>query len=184
MLFAAEGYEGVSMRKIAASVGCSAAALYTLFPSKRALLRFLWEGVFQDLSATLSAAYEANAPSERVASLCVAYVAFWRARPDDYRAIFLIEDRLQSDQDTYFVESSNALSGLDIIQRSVEEAQQRGELCSGDPKAIQNVLLSAVQGLALNLITIPEYDWGGPDVLVSQTVNTIIVGLANFDSLG
>ena len=52
-LFAAEGYEGVSMRKIAAIAQCSPATLYTLFPNKRQLLRHIWETVFSELVGEL-----------------------------------------------------------------------------------------------------------------------------------
>lgn len=40
-LFVQDGYDGVSMRKIAQLAGCSPAALYTLFPGKRQLLLHL-----------------------------------------------------------------------------------------------------------------------------------------------
>ena len=48
-LFAAHGYEGVSMRKIAAQADCLPATLYTLFPNKRQLLHYIWENIFLDL---------------------------------------------------------------------------------------------------------------------------------------
>lgn len=176
-LFAEEGYEGVSMRKIATMAQCSPAALYTLFPNKRQLLRHIWEEVFSELFGTLEAAYAQHAPSARVEALCLAFVDFWLQRPDDYRAIFLIQDRLQGAQDSYFVDSSDVLSRLEILRRAIVEAQQRGELRAGDPGAIQNLLLCGVQGIALNLITIPEYPWGDPDGIKRDTIAALIAGL-------
>src|SRR3546814_17013098 len=55
-LFAQGGYEGVSMRGVAKEAGCSPAALYTLFPHKRALLRNIWEEAFSALDDALEKA--------------------------------------------------------------------------------------------------------------------------------
>jgi len=176
-LFADEGYDGVSMRKIASIAQCSPAALYTLFPNKRQLLRHIWEEVFAELFGVLEAAYERSAEPARVEALCLAFVDFWLQRPDDYRAIFLIQDRLQGAQDSYFVDSSDVLSRMEILRRSITEAQARGELRAGDPDGIQNVLLCGVQGIALNLITIPEYPWGDPDRIKRDTIRALVAGL-------
>ncbi len=52
-LFAASGYEGVSMRHIASAVGTSAAALYHHFPDKPTLYLEAIRFAFADKSATL-----------------------------------------------------------------------------------------------------------------------------------
>lgn len=176
-LFAEAGYEGVSMRKIASLAECSPAALYTLFPSKRQLLRGIWEEVFADLMVALENTYDQTAPAQRVEALCACFVDFWLQRPDDYRAIFLIEDRLQHAQDSFFVDSSEALRRMAIFSRSLAEAQTRGELRKADPECQQNILLCGIQGIALNLITIPEYPWGDPQQLARNTIRTLLAGL-------
>lgn len=176
-LFAEEGYEGVSMRKIASMAQCSAAALYTLFPNKRQLLRSIWEEVFTGLAVEIERAYRKAPTADRVGRICDAIIEFWLRRPDDYRAIFLIEDRLQGSKDRYFVDSSGALPRLDVLRRAITEAQERGELRAGDPDRIQNLLLCGVQGVALNLITIPEYPWGDPQQLKADMVRALVAGL-------
>jgi AcrR family transcriptional regulator len=176
-LFADEGYEGVSMRKIAAMAACSPAALYLLFPNKRQLLRTIWEAVFSDLVVELDRVGRKLAGVARAERICLAFIDFWLRRPDDFRAIFLIEDRLQGSQDHYFVETSDALPRLDALHRAIAEAQARGELRAGDPERIHNILLCGVQGLAINLITIPEYPWGDPQQLKRDMVRTLLAGL-------
>lgn len=176
-LFAAEGYDGVSMRKVAAMAECSPATLYTLFPNKRQLLRYLWEAVFTDLFTELERVYAQHAEAQRLEALCVAFVDFWLARPADYRAIFLIEDRLQDADDRYFVDSANVLPRLTLVRRCIVEAQARGELRAGDADAIQNILLCGLQGVALNLITIPEYPWGDANTLTQEMVRVMLAGL-------
>ncbi|AXQ31096.1 TetR/AcrR family transcriptional regulator [Solimonas sp. K1W22B-7] len=176
-LFAAEGYEGVSMRKIAAIAQCSPAALYTLFPNKRQLLRGIWEELFFELLVQMDGVYASAAAQDRVEAICLAFVDFWLQRQDDYRAIFMIEDRLQGEQDSYFVDSAQVMQRMAIFRRSISEAQARGELRAGDPVEMQNVLLCGVQGIALNLIGMPEVSWGDPDKLKRATIHALITGL-------
>jgi len=176
-LFAAEGYEGVSMRKIATMAQCSPAALYTLFPSKRQLLRHIWEAVFAALVTALEHAFETAADADRLETCCLVFIDFWLQRPDDYRAIFLIEDRLQDAEDRYFVDSAEVLPRLTVFRRCIVDAQARGELRAGVPEAQQNILFCGIQGIAFNLITIPEYPWGDPDELKRQTLRALLAGL-------
>lgn len=176
-LFAAEGYEGVSMRKIAALAGCSPAALYTLFPNKRQLLRGIWEELFSELLVQLERAYTVSAAPDRVEAICIAFVDFWLQRPDDYRAIFMIEDRLQGEQDSYFVDSAQVMQRMAVLPRSIAEAQARGELRAGDPLQMQNILLCGIQGIAGSLIGMPEFPWGDPHQLKQATIRTLILGL-------
>ncbi|MGB1580038.1 MAG: TetR/AcrR family transcriptional regulator [Nevskiales bacterium] len=183
-LFAEQGYEGVSMRKIASLAGCSPASLYTLFPNKRQLLRNLWEIAFEDLMEQLESCYQSTPDSARLEALCVTFIDFWLERQDDYREIFLIEDRLQDAGDSYFVDSSEAIPRLSIIRHAVSEAQARGEIGPGDPGEIQNILLCTLQGVALSLITIPEYAWGNPGQLKLATIRTMLKGLANTQIVG
>lgn len=176
-LFAAHGYEGVSMRKIAAKADCLPATLYTLFPSKRHLLHHIWEVIFLDLMAKLEECYENSAESERLEKLCLTQIDFWLNRPDDCRAIFLIEDQPQSSEEHYFVDDSQAIPQLEIYTRAIREAQSRGEVKSGDPSEIKNVLLCSILGISLSLIGIPEYPWGNPTTLKEMTIRALILGL-------
>lgn len=175
-LFAAEGYEGVSMRKVAAKANCLPSMLYAFFPNKRALLHFLWEGVFSDLVTLLEKVYAESVAVDRLQALCLANIDFWLHRPEDYRAIFLVEDIPQHAGDSYFVDSSQALPRFSIYDKAIAEAQLRGELHAGDPNEIKNILLCVIQGLVFNLISIPEYPWGNPQRMRDETVRTLIKG--------
>lgn len=176
-LFAAEGYDGVSMRKVATRAQCLPSTLYTLFPNKRGLLHCLWEGIFADLVAAMEQSYAASAPAGRLIALCLTNIDFWLDRPDDYRAIFLVEDRVQDSDAPYFVENPLALRLVAIIGGAVVEAQQNGEIGPGDPDAIRDALMCGVQGVAYNLIAIPEFRWGDPDRLKRMTVEALVRGL-------
>lgn len=176
-LFATGGYDGVSMRKVAAEAGCLPSTLYTLFPGKRQLLHCLWEAIFGDLVVALEQSYAASAPDGRLVALCLTNIDFWLERPEDYRAIFLVEDRVQDSDEPYFVENELAMRLVALIGRAVTEAQQRGEIGPGDPDTIRDALLCAIQGVAYNLIAIPEFRWGDPDRMKRTTVEALVRGL-------
>src|SRR3984885_578543 len=89
-LFLTEGFERATIRKIAASVGVSSAALYLYFPDKDAILRAIAESTFETLLARLEESQrQADSDLERLRAGSLAYVAFGLAHPDEYRLTFL-----------------------------------------------------------------------------------------------
>ena len=88
-LFVREGFEAVTMRRIAEAIDYSATALYKHFQDKEALITALLE---EDFEALLEAfkRHEAIAdPVERLMRHFDAYVAFALAHPDHYRLMFM-----------------------------------------------------------------------------------------------
>ncbi len=176
-LFAQAGYDGVSMRKIAQLADCSPAALYQLFPGKRQLLLHLWGEVFTQLIEALEACYRDTPPAGRLSAMCLMLIDFWLARPDDYLAIFLVEDRPDTEEDSHFVESFDLPRRLEVLRTAIVEAQARGELRAEDPHEQQSVLLCGVQGVLMNFITIPEYPWGDRDAIKRAMIRSLLAGL-------
>lgn len=102
---------------------------------------------------------------------------FLAEHPEDFRAIFLTQDKPDTATEDDFVKGSAALRGLDIFRRAIAEAQSRGEIIDGDPEELKNVLLCAFHGVALNLLTIPEYRWGSVERIRDTTVRLLIAGM-------
>ena len=176
-LFARNGYEGVSMRKLADEAGCAPAALYSVFPNKRAVLHVVWEGVFADLAALMQDTARAHEnPVARLEALGIAMTRFWLQRPDDFRAIFLIEDQPAATDNSYFATTSPAVANLALIEDAAEDAVAAGRMEAGTAQLIASALVAAVNGLALNLITIPEYDWADESAVVDRTIRALIAG--------
>jgi AcrR family transcriptional regulator len=179
-LFAAGGYEGVSMRIVAKEAGCSPAALYTLFPHKRALLRNIWEEAFSALDDALEkAAGGKRKPIETLKRMGRAFVSFWLAHPDHFRAIFLIEDKVVEPGELYFVDSSQSLARLvKLFQKIVIEAIAAGEIARDEPKLTVELIFCALHGVSAGLIAVPEYDWEPPARLAARMSDVLMAGLA------
>ncbi|MFG1282351.1 TetR/AcrR family transcriptional regulator [Xanthobacter autotrophicus] len=83
------GFEALTMRRIAEAAGYSAAALYLHFENRDAIARELGESGMQGLLAALTEAAAAEDPVERLRALALAYVGFARIEPETYRLIFM-----------------------------------------------------------------------------------------------
>jgi AcrR family transcriptional regulator len=177
-LFAKNGYAGVSMRKVADAAGCSAAALYNLFPHKRALLRNIWEGAFDALDQQLSQVErKGRDPAERLKRLGYGYVEFWVDRPDHFRALFLIEDRVSEPGERYFVETSESLPRLVARFESAAQAviaERRSKMAA---REFVELVFCALHGATSVLIGMPEYAWPAPETLAGRMMETLLNGL-------
>ncbi|KRI51970.1 TetR/AcrR family transcriptional regulator [Acinetobacter pittii] len=176
-LFSLYGYEGVSMRKIAEKAEFQPSQLYTLFSNKRELLHFIWEDVFKDFSTYIKKSSNMALSSQRLEKICIATINFWLERPEDYRAIFLIQDQLQTSEDRYFVDSPQIEDILIIFKNAIVEAQKSKIIKSGDVQVITNLLICSIQGVIFNLINIPEFPWGDKENLKHLMIKTTINGL-------
>jgi AcrR family transcriptional regulator len=165
------------MRNVAGAARCSAASLYTLFPNKRALLRTIGEDAFDQLDRALKRATgREDDPIEKLKRLGVGYVKFWRANPDHFRALFLIEDRVVDPGERYFVDTSRSLARLvGQFMTACEEAIAAGQL-SGSPREIVELIFCALHGVASGLIAMPEYRWHAPEKMAGTMMKTLLVG--------
>lgn len=177
-LFASGGYEGVSMRKLATKAGCAPAAIYAYFPNKRAVLRVLWQDIFTQLGGELSQVRATSSDVlDQLHHLIAATIRFWVGRPDDFKAIFLIQDELLTPDGTYFANEEEAFTSLGLIHQVAEAAVDQNLLRINDPLRAASICIAAINGAALNLITIPEYDWGDADTVIEDMASTIVAGL-------
>ncbi len=180
MLFAKGGYEGVSMRAVAELAGCSPAALYTLFPNKRALLRNIWEEAFAALGDALEKSAKGRRdPIDRLKRLGRAFVRFWLDHPDHFRAIFLIEDRVTEPGELYFVDSSQSIARLVLLFHSAAaDAIAEGVLAGRDAQEVVQLIFCALHGVASALISIPEFGWTSPQQMAGRMTDALLAGLA------
>src|SRR5262249_19138456 len=91
--FVRDGYEGVSMRQLAATIGCSHGNLYLHFEDKEALFDCLVEESFEQFAEGLRSLIQSARRDDPVALVRKAgraYVAFGLANPSAYEFAFLL----------------------------------------------------------------------------------------------
>ncbi|BCA78262.1 TetR/AcrR family transcriptional regulator [bacterium] len=96
-LFARYGYDGVSMRQLAAEVGVQPAALYYYFPDKQKLYLAVMEFALRDGTTEATAMlHEAKPPLVRLKNFCITMINTLSANPDLVQ--LLQRERLTDDQ--------------------------------------------------------------------------------------
>lgn len=146
-LFAEHGYEGVTMRALAADLGCSPMTPYRYFKNKAEIFAAVQTAAFDRFANALEGAYHDDQPhSARLRALCWAYVHFALEEPYAYRIMF----ELDPAQRPELPEEADRRSWM-FMHKAVEEAVAAGAL-EGDPDILAHLLWSGVHGLvALHL---------------------------------
>jgi AcrR family transcriptional regulator len=88
-LFAAEGYEAVTMRKIAEAIEYSPTAIYLYFKDKDELINELCHADFRALAQEFQKIARVADPIERLKRTGLTYIEFGIAFPNHYRLMFM-----------------------------------------------------------------------------------------------
>ncbi|RXT06389.1 TetR/AcrR family transcriptional regulator [Ammoniphilus sp. CFH 90114] len=93
MLFVKQGYQHVSMRKIAAELGYSHGAIYYHFKNKAELFYALVEEDFSLLNHELEEVMSLSAPSiEKIRQILLRFIRFGLTHQNHYEIMFLLKD--------------------------------------------------------------------------------------------
>lgn len=144
-LFAEHGFKGVTMRSLAAEMGCSPMTPYRYFENKEDIFRQACAAAFDRLGQRCEAVVpEVEDPVERLRALGREYVRFAQAEPHAYRIMFQLEKPvdLGSDPDIDFALRRGWLTVL----ATCEECVKRGRL-EGDPLTLAHIAWLGLHGV-------------------------------------
>ena len=88
-LFVTEGYEGVSMRKVAEKIEYSPTAIYVHFADKEELFRELCHEDYAQLAQVFQSSLISSDPVERLRQIGAIYVDFGIRYPNHYKFMFM-----------------------------------------------------------------------------------------------
>lgn len=174
-LFISEGYQNVSIRKVAEKIEYSPAALYGYFPSKDDLYFALAEQGFRELHEFLKRP-RPDDPLEAVRDGFMHYYRFSRTHPEWFELMFL--DRSvprigRNWQEFAFVHEMLADS-VQIVRRAVDASVFPPET---DADAAFHVLWAAAHGTAVIALAERLAPGEDPDALARDTIEAAINGL-------
>lgn len=135
-LFAEQGFEAVSMRKIAEKIEYSPTTLYLYFQDKREILSALIVEGFDLLRARVSGMHIAD-PMERLRICLHCYVAFAFEQPHYYALMFQLtegddgSDEAIAASHACILESGEA--ALEILSSCIREGQESGQIRTDQP---------------------------------------------------
>ncbi len=172
-LFQEEGYEAISMRRLAQEAGLTPMTLYKYFDSKIDILRSLWAEIFNVLFDELDQiATKEPDPQARIQAVALRYVTYWLDNPEHYFLVFMSKGIKQIDV-RGFVESDTIMARFDVLGDSLAAALGRDV----DPREMRlksELQLCALNGIVHNLITISSYSWSDPESLVRIAIKGLV----------
>ena len=175
-----EGYEGLTIRKLATKVGYAPMSVYSYFADKQEILMALAEDAFADLARRMRR-NRPDDPLEAVRAALTEYAAFGLGNPNEYRTVFMTEKQKPPAGKT-FAEMESGNPAFQVIMERVEACISAGRL-KGDARAMATVLWTAAHGAISLLITFPFYPFGDPKAYVMRIGDLALAGLAASESV-
>ncbi len=154
-LFVQEGYEAVSMRKLANRLEYSPTAIYLHFEDKEALIRELCDRDFLALASEMQKIATVDDPIERLARIGTAYLEFGLRYPNHYRLMFMTEHPPHRPEDSAIHRGNPEEDAYALLQTTVREAFIRKRFVPEvkDPELLSQVLWASVHGIVSLHIT-------------------------------
>jgi len=180
-VFAREGAHGLTMRRLAAEAGYSAGTIYLYFPSRKDLLREVWKEDIQSLRHDLAARTAGRRGLDRLDALLRAYAAFWFARPDHFKAMFLEVERQYATERAAFAEDESVQQVHAFLLEETAGALKEAEGRDEGPEVTRTLchsLIASVHGVVCLHIANPGFPWAGREAMVEIVVSTMMRGLA------
>lgn len=149
-LFISEGYEGVSMRKVAEKIEYSPTAIYLHFKDKEDLFRELCHEDFARLAEELNVIALNPDPAERLRELGLAYIRFGAEYPNHYKLMFMTaHPPAKLDERDQEVKGNPEKDAYALLQHLVRQAVDAGIFRDeyADVDLIAQTLWSAVHGV-------------------------------------
>ena len=178
-LFVKDGYENVSMRRIANKIEYSPTTIYLYFKDKAELLEQVCHETFARLSQHLRAILEQPGdPLARLRRGLIAYVHFGLDNPHHYRATFMLPIPEGFDKQKYTRPDSPGIQAFDFLRRCVFDCISAGKLHPKDPELASQTLWCGVHGVTSLLITHTMFPWVDKGQVIESVVDTVIAGVS------
>jgi len=162
-----QGFDALSMRKLAEVVGYSPASLYLHFASRDAIAHALSVEGHAMLLAALRACDSIADAGERVRAMAHAYVKFGQAHPEVYRLIFM--------QNPAYTDA--AFSDVASAGETVLSVLTRTLALVHDPAAQAGTLWAALHGIVSLSLTAPTVFAAPTATLIDEMLDLYLPGV-------
>ncbi len=184
-LFIQQGYDAVTMRKVAQRIEYSPTAIYAHFQDKEALMRELCTADFQKLADAFQEVATIEDPIERLRRTGRAYIEFAIRYPNHYRLMFMtpLPAEIDTDQTGKGDVQRDAYAFLVAV---VQDAMAKGAFKPEwkDAELLAQVLWAGMHGVvALHLVggTDKWVDWRPLDATGEAMADALYRGLLRGD---
>jgi len=175
-----EGFDALTMRKIADAIEYAPATIYLYFESRDAIAFELCRSSFETFLAALAPAASIADPAERLRELGKRYVRFGLEHPETYRLIFMEEPKYASEAFQEYAEAQDSpgKQALGLIVALFAELRAAGRLATdANPTALAETIWAAVHGIVSLKITYDHHPQTPPDELLEVMTGALVRGL-------
>ena len=178
-LFVKEGYENVSMRRVAEKIEYSPTTIYLYFEDKAALLYAICEETFAKLAKRMETiTRDSDDPIVSLKSGCRAYVDFGLKNPNHYKVTFINHPQHPRDDQRHMKEASMGMKCYGYLRAGVEACIRSKRFRATDVEAVTQVIWAGEHGITSLLITMPNFPWVKKSELIDLMIDTLIDGLS------
>ncbi|MCU0862225.1 MAG: TetR/AcrR family transcriptional regulator [Planctomycetes bacterium] len=160
-LFAREGYEAVTMRRVAEAIDYAPGALYNHFPDKESLIRTLCRQDFLALAERFGKQAAIPDPLDRLVAIGLEYIRFAVEHPNHYRLMFLQPPPVTRKATDYEEHGDPHRDGYAFLRHvcaaAIAAGQVRAEL--HDAELLAQTMWAGVHGAAALQLTMHGDDW-------------------------
>jgi len=152
LVIAEKGVRALTLREIGLRAGVSRTAAYRHFSNKADLLFAICEAGFQQFGDTLESARDEAGPvfADRMLAMSLAYVRFAREHAAYYEVMFQNEGE-------HTRRGHSAAYGFAILEQTIREGQESGDVMAGDSNRIAEFVWSMVHGVSSLGLTRPGF---------------------------
>lgn len=177
-LFAREGYQNVSMRKIAEKIEYSPTTIYLYFKDKAHLLFCICEETFAALLETLEAiAEDEDVSADGMRRGLRAYVEFGLAHPNHYTVTFVRRHDHDDLPDEFTFEDSAGMRCFGFLRAMVQKCVDQGVFRPCDVESTSQALWAAVHGVTSLLIVHDDFPFVDRDALIDRVIGISLESL-------
>ena len=182
-LFVTEGYEGVSMRRVAEKIEYSPTAIYVHFADKNELFHELCQQDYARLAEVFQSSAMPLDPVERLKQIGRTYIEFGMHYPNHYKFMFMtphppveLDDEMREEKGNPEVDAYAFLKWA--VQEVIDAGRFREELA--DAELVSQTVWAAVHGvISLNIAKCEDawVDWRPVQDRAETMLDVIMRGL-------
>lgn len=161
-LFVTEGYEGVSMRKVAEKIEYSPTAIYLHFADKNELFRELCHQDYARLAEVFQSSVMSTDPLERLKQIGAIYIDFGTRYPNHYKFMFMTPHPAhQLDEVDREMKGNPEMDAYAFLKWAVQQAIEAGCFRDDiqDAELISQTLWASVHGVISLYIAKGDDEW-------------------------
>jgi AcrR family transcriptional regulator len=183
-LFVTEGYDGVSMRRVAEKIEYSPTAIYVHFADKNELFHELCQQDYSRLAEVFQSSAMSMDPVERLKQIGRTYIDFGVRYPNHYRFMFMTpHPAIEPNEEECEKKGNPELDAYAFLKWAVQQAIDAGRLREElvDAELVSQTVWAAVHGvISLNIAKCKDawVDWRPVQDRAETMLDAIMRGLA------